>query len=317
MTSLAAGYAVRPPTHADIAAGQRLLDDIETAECGEPRRHDNRLDVDFADPRIDLEHDAWLVTAPPGGAAPLAGLAYLWRPRPTGEILADHYVHPGHVGRGVSDALLDRLEACAGGLAVAMPSYPPPALLLWATPGGESHDRLVARGFVAVRQTYEMRIDLTAQPPAPTWPVGIDARPLRRDRDEPAVHAADHDAFGEHFLFEPKPIEEWRRRFVDRPGMDPDLWVIAWDGDEVAGYASGSAADDGGMVDGLAVRKPWRHRGLGQALLTAQFRTFVARGVTPVRLFVDAQNATGAVALYERVGMRVERRFDVLRKPVA
>ena len=50
------------------------------------------------------------------------------------------------------------------------------------------------------------------------------------------------------------------------------------------------------------------------ALLLEEFRALAARGVTVVRLFVDAQNATGAVALYERAGMRVARRFNVVRE---
>jgi len=36
-----------------------------------------------------------------------------------------------------------------------------------------------------------------------------------------------------------------------------------------------------------------------------------------VRLYVDAQNVTGAVRVYEAAGMHVARRFDVLEKPLA
>ena len=316
MSSLPAGYGVRPPTPADIEAGQRMLDEIETAECGEPRRHANRLAVDFADPRIDLEHGAWLVTAPAGASAPLAGLALLCGPRETGEMMVDLYVHPGHLGRGVADFLLDKVEARAAAQAGMHAAGSCPTLIVWATPGSEGHERAVARGFATVRQTYEMRIDLEAEPSAPVWPTGIETRRLRSDRDEPAVYAADEEAFAEHFLFEPMPYEEWRRRHLELPDFDADLWLVAWDGDEVAACASGSVADDGGMVDSLAVRKPWRRRGLGEALLVAEFRAFARRGVTPVRLYVDAQNPTGALALYQRVGMRVERRFDVLSKPL-
>ena len=148
----------------------------------------------------------------------------------------------------------------------------------------------------------------------PRWPDGITLRSLRVGRDEPRVHAADAEAFAEHHLFEPRSYAEWRRRVIDVSDFDPRLWLIGWDGDEVAGYAAASAAADGGMVGDLAVRRPWRGRGLGLALLLEEFRALASRGVTVVRLDVDAQNATGAVELYERAGMQVARRFDVFEK---
>ena len=54
MTGLPADYRLRHATLADIPAAQRVLDDAESADCGEPRHHDNRLEVDFREPRIDL-----------------------------------------------------------------------------------------------------------------------------------------------------------------------------------------------------------------------------------------------------------------------
>ena len=62
----------------------------------------------------------------------------------------------------------------------------------------------------------------------------------------------------------------------------------------------------GGFVDWLGVRRPWRRRGLGRALLVHAFRELHARGAERVGLGVDAQNATGATRLYESVGMGVE-----------
>jgi ribosomal protein S18 acetylase RimI-like enzyme len=58
------------------------------------------------------------------------------------------------------------------------------------------------------------------------------------------------------------------------------------------------------------VRVPWRRRGLGEALLRSAFDALHARGFRRAGLGVDAENATGAVALYERAGMHVVRRAD-------
>jgi ribosomal protein S18 acetylase RimI-like enzyme len=64
----------------------------------------------------------------------------------------------------------------------------------------------------------------------------------------------------------------------------------------------------------LGVRRPWRRRGLGLALLHASFREFRARGLPRALLGVDSENTTGATRLYERAGMRVERTSDSYEK---
>lgn len=64
----------------------------------------------------------------------------------------------------------------------------------------------------------------------------------------------------------------------------------------------------------LGVRPLWRRRGLAKALLRHSFRDFRDRGATRVGLGVDGENTTGAVRLYEHVGMRVVRRTDTYEK---
>ena len=317
MSGLPDGYLLRHASLADIPYAQRVLDDAESADCGEPRRHDNRLEVDFRDPRLDLDRNAWVVVAPAGSAAPIAAVALLWRPHATGEIPADLYVHPRHRGLGLCEVLLDTIGVRASELAGALAPGIGATLVVWDEPGSESHAALAARGFAVARHSYEMRFDAGAGLATPHWPAGISVQALRVGRDEPAVHAADIEAFAEHFLFESQEYADWRRSHVDRPDFDSGLWLIGWDGGDVAGYAAASLREDGGFVDNLAVRRPWRRRGLGLALLLEEFRLLLARGATVVRLYVDAQNTTGAVELYEHAGMSIARRFDVHEKTFA
>jgi ribosomal protein S18 acetylase RimI-like enzyme len=61
----------------------------------------------------------------------------------------------------------------------------------------------------------------------------------------------------------------------------------------------------------LGVIKPWRGRGIATALLHRAFAEIATRDRTEVKLGVDALNPHGAVALYESVGMTVERRMDI------
>ena len=69
--------------------------------------------------------------------------------------------------------------------------------------------------------------------------------------------------------------------------------------------------DDRGWVSLLGVRADSRGRGIAGALLRQAFAGFAARGTRSVLLAVDAANPTGATALYESVGMRVVKRFDL------
>jgi len=73
------------------------------------------------------------------------------------------------------------------------------------------------------------------------------------------------------------------------------------------------AAGDG-WVDVVGVRRPWRGRGLGFALLTSLFAAYHERGIRRVGLSVDAESATGAPRLYGRAGMHVVRSYVLYRK---
>jgi len=162
-----------------------------------------------------------------------------------------------------------------------------------------------------------MEIDLLGEVPPVAWPEGIEARAFRTGVDDRRVWEADVEAFAEHFLFEQRGYEEWRLLHVEAGGSDPTLWWLAWDGDELAGYVIPSEGEHGAEIGDLAVRKPWRGRGIARALLATSFATLRERGQTIVRLYVDAQNMTNAVRVYEEAGMHVSRRFDVMQRSLA
>lgn len=58
-----------------------------------------------------------------------------------------------------------------------------------------------------------------------------------------------------------------------------------------------------------------RGRGLALALLHESFRRHAARGLPATVLGVDAANPTGALALYEKAGMRVVEQFTRWDRP--
>ena len=170
---------------------------------------------------------------------------------------------------------------------------------------------LEARGFGFPSFSRRMRIALGGDLPRPRWPEGVTVRTYRRDEDEKVVYDAHQEAFSEERDFEKDPFDEWVHWSYREP-FDPELWFLALDGGEIAGIALCRPERGGdlslGWVNILAVRKPWRRRGLGMALLQHAFRELRARGKTEAGLGVDGRNEE-ALALYTRAGMRVERSF--------
>jgi mycothiol synthase len=172
-------------------------------------------------------------------------------------------------------------------------------------------------GYALVRHSFRMAISLEGDLPSPEWPEGIRVETLGNEQ-EAAVHAAHQEAFADHWEHKHEPVAEWRKWLIENPGFDPSLWFIAWDGGETTGVSlcrTHASGDPGhGFVSVLAVRRPWRRRGLGTALLQHSFLEMRRRGMIKASLGVDGENTTGALHLYEQAGMEVDRRYDCYGK---
>jgi mycothiol synthase len=239
------------------------------------------------------------------------------RRTPRGRVPLDVRVHPDAWGTGVAGALLEEAERWTAehGRAGDLLRH-----FGVAEQDREVVDALRRAGYTPVRSSWEMRIDLDGRPPEPpTWPDGIAVRRARSPEDDAVVYETDMEAFEDGWDFGRMEYDAWRRWTVESPRFDPSLWFLASDAGEVAGICLSGPHRSGdpawGWVDTLGVRKPWRGRGLGTALLRHAFVELHARGMRRVDLDVDTANESGAVRLYERAGMRAERRTETWEKP--
>jgi mycothiol synthase len=171
---------------------------------------------------------------------------------------------------------------------------------------------LAAHSYREVRRTTLMWIDFEEKPAPPAALAGIEVRPLRPE-DAVEVFAAHREAFADHWGEDEETYEDFRHHLLDRPEFDPELWLLAWHGEGLAGYlgAQDEAVEDParGYVDLLGVRRAYRRRGVGEAFLRHAFQPLFLRGKRGCDLHVDADSLTGATRMYERVGMRALPRF--------
>ena len=124
-------------------------------------------------------------------------------------------------------------------------------------------------------------------------------------------------------------MEHWTEdaypRWASDPAHTPELWQIAWDGEKVAGMvlnridttANAAHCRKRGYTEHVFVRRPWRGRGLASALLARSLELLKAQGMEEAELGVDVENASGAHALYERMGFRTFSTDIWFRKPMA
>lgn len=150
-----------------------------------------------------------------------------------------------------------------------------------------------------------MRLELEPAAPAePRWPEGVRPRTFT-PADAEALHALLVHGY-RHGGGSVQPFDIWLPQMTTDEEFEADLWFVAEARDMLAGAV---LCWTSAFVKDLVVHEQWRGRGLGEALLRQAFSAFAARGAEAVELKVQADNAP-AVALYERVGMRVVERLE-------
>jgi mycothiol synthase len=297
---------LRPPTLDDAASVAVLLNRVADADQAGWADEDAIRNW-FTNPNLPIHEDA--VLAERDGE--LVAYADVYRGGDAKEkVWGDLRLPPEERDGDALPRLVDWMEERAG---------PARFRLQVPEPVAEVRAELVRRGYVPVRYSFEMEIELDDEPPPPEWPDGISARTFRPG-EERRIYETDTEAFADHWDFTLQPFEEWRHWHME-DGFDPECWFVAEEDGEIAGISlcrpEREGRPDMGWVATLAVRRPWRRRGLGLALLRHSLRELRARGRERAGLGVDGDNTTGAVRLYERAGMHVARRADTYERPAA
>ena len=222
-------------------------------------------------------------------------------------------VHPSHRRRGIGTQLFEWAIARAKDIVPSLDAGLPTKLETDAA----SHQTVLralaermgldpVRTFLEIaRPVFEPLTDVPA-------PAGLELVPWSSALDEAARHAH-MEAFEDHWGSEPRTREEWTQWYTGHRGFRPDLSVLAVDQatGEVASLVLCAAYPQDWVtvpveawVNTVGTRRAWRGKGVATWLITDALRKVAAAddGFERAILGVDAENPTGALRVYRRLG---------------
>ena len=309
------GFRMRPPQDEDADEVAAISNEECVAFIGVPVVDADWVRGRWTAPGVDREQDFAVVESPNGE---LCGFLSVEAEPPFAEVFALGVVAPAFHGLGLGAAIVSENERRARRFeALADPN----ARVLIHAGALADEPRVSAlldsRGYCEVRRFELRRVDFAGAPALPHDVEGISVRSFRPE-DAQRLYEAHVEAFADHWGEGEETYEDFRHHNLDAPEYDVGLWFVAWDENEIAGYVGAhekSREDPSrGYIALLGVLRPYRRRGLGEALLLHAFGALHARGRLGVELHVDADSLTGATGLYAKVGMTAHPRFATWEK---
>ena len=233
------------------------------------------------------------------------------------------FLHPDWRHKGISSAMWAAGEQRIYEIAATHPKETPK--FFQVEPFDTEKDMvalLESRGYQPARYETHMVRDLGEPFPEAPMPSGLEVLPVKPEQLR-HIFEASNEAFRDHWGSRDESEEEYKSQ-QESPEFHPELWKVAWDGDQMAGVVHNFVVEKEneeyqrkrGYTEGICVRRPWRKRGLARALIVQSMKMFQSMGMTETALSTDSQNISGAFRLYESVGYRKVKQQILYRKPI-
>jgi ribosomal protein S18 acetylase RimI-like enzyme len=246
-----------------------------------------------------------------------------WDQESEGDYLYSFFFQMSPAGRGkgierpIFEYFIDRMKEISKG----HPAEAAKFFQTWSQTTRQQYNREVeALGFTPARYIIGMVRPCSLSVEITPLPEGIEVRPVEESHMR-QIFEAENEAFLDHWG-SIDPTETDYQRWLELPLHKPELWKVAWDGDQVVGmvrnYINKAENEDfkrkRGYTEEISVRRPWRRKGVARALLTRSIQMFIEMGMDETSLGVDTENPSGAFKLYTDVGYSEEKRYITYRK---
>lgn len=287
------GYTTRPLAPADLDAVVAVANAYDIAMVGEPEMEKADFEGFWGMASFDLDRDTRALFV----GSSLVAYAQVFMAK-----YVEVRVHPDHFGLGLGTALGDWVEGRVkdAGVPKAFQSAPTAdtaALAIFAS-----------RGYELSYTTWVLALPADVAIPTRALEPGYEVRQFVPGVEDEEVYEIVQVAFGEWPDRERTAYEDWRAVVFDREGFGPEKLLVATYEGEIVGVCYVIDGERAGWVQNVAVATAHRNHGLAQVLLAEAFKGTRARGLDRAELATDSR--TGALGLYEKLGMQVTRSYE-------
>jgi mycothiol synthase len=295
-----------------VGANQAMRDDVGVEEVITIATIANSYDhLVNCDP-----HDDILIVERDGGTIGYARVEWRDLTNGTRTFVMICLLDPRERRQGIGRAMLGWAESRQAAKAAALPDTATvPSRMQSYTFGKDAGSiaLLEGTGWTRNGHGYEMVRPTLDDVPDLALPDGLEIRSIGTDEaSRRRVFDAAVDGFRDH-RDEPEATDEDWQEFLSDLRQDPSLWLVAFDGDEIAGAVLGKIdpeenahhGRERGVVDEVFTRPAWRRRGLARALIARCLVRLRDRGMSSAYLGVDGLNPNQAVTLYSSLGFEV------------
>jgi len=249
----------------------------------------------------------------------------MWDKEIEGKYLYSFFIHLKEEsrGKGIGTAVAGHFTQRLTTISAQHPAEAPKYLQSWASSTQVWYSGLMEKlGFEPIRYGISMVRPASKPVTVTPLPEGLEVREVQPE-DYRKVWEADLEAFRDHWGYV-EPTEKDYQAYLEFPYFEPELWKVAWDGDQVVGMVRNfinpkeneTLNRKRGYTEFISVRRPWRRKGVARALLTQSIQMFIEMGMEETALGVDTENPNNALHLYQSVGYKELKRFTTYRKPL-
>jgi mycothiol synthase len=317
MIQLEKGLVMRPPTMDDLDSMVNTINAHMVKRIGLATYSREQLQSYMSSPHINLATDYRVIVNEQNDTVAVMSLTTV---DPFVENQIRFRIHPDYEGIGLEETLYNWAAERARENIDRAPADACIVISDWLAAADTNGNKFVeARGFNNVREFAKMKFDLEViDVPEPVFPPHITISTYSEQNDVQVLTDAFNTSFRGHWGFFDEKVDQIQHWIDTTPHIDTDYFFLAMDRNSIAGMAlcmiHMTEDMDAGYIDTLSVLPGYRRHGIALNLLRLAFRKLKAVGRKRVFLDVDADSLTGALRLYEKAGMSLNRKNNVWEK---